>query len=86
MHIDAQAGVAAFASSNVHYGLSYRPRGVTILACQLLRAAREGGPAPTPMPTRPRVEHPEAFAGTYTAASGETLRYPRSGRPHRHAL
>lgn len=71
MHIDTQAGVAAFASSNVHYGLSYRPRGVTILACQLLRAVREGGSAPTPMPTRPRVEHPEAFAGTYTAASGE---------------
>jgi hypothetical protein len=77
--VDAQAGVAAFASSNVHYGLNYRPRGVTILACELLRAAKEGGPAPTPMPTRPRVEHPERFAGAYTAASGERFEIRAQG-------
>lgn len=71
MHVDAAAGVAAFASSNVSYGLSYRPRAVTILACQLLRAAREGGPAPTPAPTRPSVREPDDYAGSYVAASGE---------------
>ena len=73
MHVDVQAGVAAFASSNVSYGLSYRPRAITLLACQLLRMVREGGPAPTPAPTRPRVEHAERFAGTYTAANGESF-------------
>jgi hypothetical protein len=70
MHIDAQAGVAAFASSNVHYGMGYRPRGVTHLAWELFRAAKGGGPAPTPMPTRPIVENAERFAGVYTSATG----------------
>jgi hypothetical protein len=79
MHVDAEAGVAAFASSNVSYGLSYRPRAITVLACQLLRMAREGGPAPTPAPTRPRVEHAERFAGIYTAASGESFELRADG-------
>ncbi len=63
IHVDIEAGVAAFASANVGGGLNYRPRDVTIYACQLFRAAREGGPTPTPKPTRPNVEHPERYAG-----------------------
>lgn len=70
IHVDTEAGIAAFASSNVG-GLNYRPRDVTTYACQLFRAARDGGPAPTPKPTRASVEHPERYAGAFTAANGD---------------
>jgi CubicO group peptidase (beta-lactamase class C family) len=79
MHVDAEAGVAAFASSNVSYGLSYRPRAVTLLACQLLHAARAGGPSPAPLPTRPRVERAELYAGAYTSVSGENFEIRADG-------
>jgi len=71
LHVDPEAGVAAFASSNVHYGLAYRPRDVTIYACKLLHAAESGGVAPSPAPTRPIVDKPQAFAGIFAAASGD---------------
>jgi CubicO group peptidase (beta-lactamase class C family) len=71
MHIDAAAGVAAFASSNVSHLLHYRPRAVTLYACELLRAARENLPAPTPQPTRASVDQADLYAGSYVAASGE---------------
>jgi hypothetical protein len=67
------AGVACFASANVSYGLSYRPRGVSIYACQLMRMVRESSETPTPAPTRPVIPNMERFAGTYSAASGETF-------------
>jgi CubicO group peptidase (beta-lactamase class C family) len=73
MHIDPAAGVACFASANVSYGLSYRPRGVSIYACQLMRMVRESTEAPTPAPTRPVIPGMDRFAGTYTAASGEAF-------------
>lgn len=72
IHVDTQAGIACFASSNIG-GIGYRPRDISMYACQLLRSAKEGAPAPTPKPTRPSVEHPEAFVGKYTAQSGESF-------------
>jgi hypothetical protein len=71
--------VAAFASSNISYGRNYRPRDVSLYACQLLRAMREGGDTPDPAPTRTRVQNPELFAGVYTAASGERFAVRKSG-------
>jgi hypothetical protein len=71
MHVDPEAGVAAYASSNVGVSLNYRPRDITLYACRLLRMAREGGAAPTPAPTQTTVNDPSRFTGVYTAASGE---------------
>lgn len=73
MHVDPEAGVAAYASSNVGVSLNYRPRDITLYACRLLRMAREGGAAPTPAPTQTTVNDPSRFTGVYTAASGESF-------------
>lgn len=70
LHVDPEAGVAAFASANVHYSLNYRPRDVTLYACNLMRAIRDGSAPPTPKPTRPVVEKAGKFSGTFTAANG----------------
>ncbi|MEX0645762.1 MAG: serine hydrolase domain-containing protein [Parvularculaceae bacterium] len=79
LHVDVEAGVAAFASANVHYGLAYRPRDVTIYACKLLHAAESGAAAPSPAPTRPKLEKPEQFAGVFTAASGDSFEIVAGG-------
>ena len=68
LHVDPEAGVAAFASSNVSYLLGYRPRDVTVFACELLRA--RGAELPAPPSTRAVVANPSAYAGVYTAQSG----------------
>jgi CubicO group peptidase (beta-lactamase class C family) len=73
LHVDPEAGVAAFASANVHYALNYRPRDVTTYACSLIRALRAGEPFPDPKPTRPTVEKPRRFAGVYTAQTGDVI-------------
>lgn len=73
LHVDPDAGVAAFASANVHYSLNYRPRDITICACELLRALGEGAPAPAPKATKPVLEKPERFAGVFTAQSGDVV-------------
>lgn len=73
LHVDPEAGVAAFASANVHYSLNYRPVRVTTYACELLRAIREGAAAPAPKPTKPMVEKPERFAGVFTAEKGDVI-------------
>src|SRR5690606_14744622 len=73
MHVDPEAGVAAYASSNVGVSLNYRPRDITLYACRLLRMAREGGDAPTPAPTQTTVNDPSRFRGVYTSASGESF-------------
>lgn len=78
IHVDVEAGIAAFASSNVG-GLNYRPRDVTTYACHLFRTARDGGPAPTPKPTRLMLEHPERFAGMFTAANGDHFEVRAAG-------
>lgn len=71
LHVDAEAGVAAFASANVHYSLNYRPRGVTAFACEMLRAARGKTAAPAPKPARAPLENPARFAGVFTDAAGD---------------
>jgi len=73
LHVDAEAGVAAFASANIHYAHSYRPRDVTIYACELLRAAQATAPWPDATPTRPVVKHPEHFLGVFTAQNGDRI-------------
>lgn len=89
LHIDADAGVAAFASSNVHYALNYRPKDVTVYACELMRAVREGIERPSPKPPRETLSAPEQYAGQFTAAdgdrfviavSGEEIRLRKNGR------
>ena len=79
MHVDPEAGVASFASSNVGVSLNYRPREVTLYACRLLRMAREGGDAPVPAPTRSAVTDPSRFTGIYTAASREAFEIRADG-------
>lgn len=71
MHVDVEAGVAAFASANVHYSLNYRPNRVSTHACEMLRAVRAGAPVPAPKPAKPSLENPRRFAGIYAAASGD---------------
>ncbi len=92
LHVDADAGVAAFASANVHYSLNYRPVRVTTYACELMRALREGAPAPAPKPPTIALENPQRFAGAFTAADGdrfdvtvvdEMLRLRRNGNETR---
>jgi CubicO group peptidase (beta-lactamase class C family) len=73
MHVDVDAGVAAFASANVHYSLNYRPSRVTTYACELLRAVRAKSPAPAPKPAKPALEAPSRFAGVFTDAAGDAF-------------
>jgi hypothetical protein len=71
LHVDAAAGVAAFASGNIHYSLNYRPVRVTTFACELMRAVKEGKPAPTPKPPTIALEKPASYAASFTAADGD---------------
>jgi CubicO group peptidase (beta-lactamase class C family) len=74
LHVDAEAGVAAFASTNIGYLASnYRPKDVSLYACNLLRCANAGIEAPAPRPPRLIVENPKPYAGVYTAANGDKL-------------
>ena len=89
LHVDVEAGVAAFASCNVHYALNYRPKNITIHACNLMRAMQEGAPVADPAPPHEALASPEMFAGRFTAADGDQfdvvvsggdLRLRKSGR------
>ncbi len=73
MHVDAEAGVAAFASTNVHYALNYRPNRVTAYACEMLRTLRAKAPAPARKPAKPALENPARFAGDFTDAKGDAF-------------
>ncbi len=70
-HVDAESGVGCFASTNTNIN-GYRPRQVTAYACELLRALREGKPAPG----APAIElgdtaaKPDEFTGNYHGATG----------------
>jgi CubicO group peptidase (beta-lactamase class C family) len=79
MHIDPDAGVACFASSNVGVSLNYRPRDVSLFACQLFRSVRERSEISTPPSTRSTVHDPAMFVGVYTAASGEVFEVRANG-------
>ena len=79
LHVDIEAGVAAFASSNVHYALNYRPSKITIHACDLMRAMQEGTPAPDPAPPHEPLASPEMFTGQFTSAAGDRFEVGVSG-------
>ncbi|MCB2099051.1 MAG: beta-lactamase family protein [Parvularculaceae bacterium] len=71
LHVDPEAGVAAFASANIHYSLNYRPVRVTTYACELMRAIREGLPSPAPKPTMIALDKPEQYAGAFVSEAGD---------------
>jgi CubicO group peptidase (beta-lactamase class C family) len=78
VHIDPEAGIACFASTNVG-GTGYRPRNITAYACQLFKAARDGGKAPAPAPTELKVEKPETSSGRFLAADGDLIELKAGG-------
>jgi len=65
-HVDAAAGVAAFASVNAR-NEGYRPRQTTAYAIRLMRAVRAGAPLPAPPdPLDPyRIKDPSPLLGTF---------------------
>jgi D-alanyl-D-alanine carboxypeptidase len=72
IHLDPQAGVGAFASTNV--GLApYRPRDITAYACTRLRAVVEGAVAPRPAPAPPVSGDTGPYLGRYGARDGAVL-------------
>lgn len=79
MHVDPEAGVACYASSNVGVSLNYRPRDVSLFACRLFRSVRDGSETPTPPPTQSTVRDPAMFVGVYTSQSGETFEIRANG-------
>ncbi|NEX92888.1 serine hydrolase domain-containing protein, partial [Caulobacter sp. 17J65-9] len=78
LHVDPEAGVGCFASSNVG-GINYRPRHVTAFACELLRAARDKRKASKPAATVASVETPGDYAGRLVGADGETVEFVVAG-------
>lgn len=72
IHVDAEAGVGCFASTNSG-GAGYRPRAVTLHACALWRAARDGKPAPKPTPAITPIEKSGDFVGSYRSAAGDVI-------------
>jgi CubicO group peptidase (beta-lactamase class C family) len=74
LHVDVEAGVAAFVSTNVGYAASnYRPRDISLYACNLLRCLNAETTPPVPKPSRPVVESPKRYAGVFTAANGDRI-------------
>jgi hypothetical protein len=72
IHADPQAGVGAFASTNVGL-IPYRPRDITAYACARLRALVEGGPAPAPAAAPPKPPELGDYLGRYESAQGANL-------------
>ncbi|HEX7181667.1 MAG TPA: serine hydrolase domain-containing protein [Thermoanaerobaculia bacterium] len=74
MHVDLDAGFAAFASANASLA-GYRPNAVAAYALAVLRAAAEG----RALPPAPELEDPYRvakaadYAGTYTSPDGRKL-------------
>ena len=72
MHIDPEAGVACFASTNVG-ATGYRPRAITSWACSLFQTAAARTGAPEPKSTALEVDKPGDYAGVFQARNGERL-------------
>ncbi|HZZ67763.1 MAG TPA: serine hydrolase domain-containing protein [Phenylobacterium sp.] len=73
LHVDPQAGVAAFASTNVGL-VPYRPRDITAFVCRRLRAHLIGARiTEPPPPAPPRLPDMAPYIGRYVGATGETL-------------
>lgn len=71
LHLDREAGVAAFVSSNVHYSLNYRPTRASLFACDLFRALKDGAPPPAPRPARDKLAEAQSYVGSFVAADGD---------------
>jgi CubicO group peptidase (beta-lactamase class C family) len=80
LHVDPQAGVGAFASTNVGL-VPYRPRDITAFACARLREVVEGGaPKATPAPAPPTAPQVDAFLGRFVSKGGLALTVSAAGR------
>lgn len=72
LHVDPQAGVGAFASTNV--GLApYRPREITAYACARLREVVEGGPKAAAAPAPPTLPDMTPYLGRYVSQRGAPM-------------
>ena len=89
MYVDVTTGIGAFASANLHYGSTHRPRNVARRAVDLVRASITGAAAPEAPPFTAPVNDADTLAGTYTAAdggrieispAGETVQLSHAGR------
>jgi D-alanyl-D-alanine carboxypeptidase len=72
LHVDPQAGVGAFASTNVGL-VPYRPRDITAYACARLREVVEASPKVAPAPAPPKAPSVDAYLGRYVANNGVAL-------------
>ncbi len=74
IHVDPQAGVGAFASTNVGL-VPYRPRDITSFACARMRQVVEGASAPkaVPAPAPPKPADTAACSGRYVSQDGVAL-------------
>lgn len=72
LHVDPQAGVGAFASTNVGL-VPYRPRDITAFACARLREVVEGGPKATPASAPPKAPLVDVYLGRYVSQAGPAL-------------
>ena len=80
IHVDLDSNVAAFASINAMQG--YRPTAVTEYAVRLLRAQKDVKelPAPPAIVSVMELEHPEQYAGRFTATDGKAVEFAVEGK------
>jgi CubicO group peptidase (beta-lactamase class C family) len=80
IHVDLDAGVAAFASINAMQG--YRPTAVTEYAVQLLGAVRESKtlPASPAIKNANEIDNAGDYSGTFTAQNGRQLTFTADGK------
>ncbi len=72
LHVDPEAGVGAFASTNL--GLApYRPRDLTAYACARLREVIENGPKAVQGPVSPPKSDISAYLGRYQGEDGTSV-------------
>jgi CubicO group peptidase (beta-lactamase class C family) len=74
-HVDAAAGVGAFASTNCRVSEGYRPRLITAYGCELMAAVRAGQPLPAPpeLPHMAAADPKDATPAPLVSKSGEAL-------------
>jgi CubicO group peptidase (beta-lactamase class C family) len=75
MHVDAAAGLAAFASCVVG-GINYRPRLITLYALRALRAAASGAAMPVPPALGALPANAGDFVGSYASGSRQLTILP----------
>jgi D-alanyl-D-alanine carboxypeptidase len=78
-HVDPQAGVGAFASTNVGL-VPYRPRDITAFACARLREVVEGNPKASPAPAPPPGRQVDAYLGHFVSKGGPALTVSATSR------